>query len=108
MKIVKGICSMCHLLCGIDAYVEDGRIVKVTGIKEHPFDKLCPKGCAIPELVHPPERLTNPLRKVNGEFRVVSWDEANANYLTDDMARDPISGYPGIRSVLCRVTRVGP
>ena len=33
------------------------------------------------------------------------WSEANANYLTDDMARDPISGYPGIRSVMCQVTR---
>lgn len=35
------------------------------------------------------------------------WNEANANYLTDDMARDPISGYPALRSVLCRVTKVG-
>ena len=33
------------------------------------------------------------------------WDEANANILTDDEARDPISGYPGFRSVMCRVMR---
>ncbi|MFC2046780.1 molybdopterin-dependent oxidoreductase [Chloroflexota bacterium] len=35
------------------------------------------------------------------------WSEANANYLTDDAARDPISGYPGMRSVMCRVTKAG-
>ena len=33
------------------------------------------------------------------------WGEANANLLTDDKARDPVSGYPGFRSVLCRVTK---
>jgi anaerobic selenocysteine-containing dehydrogenase len=31
--------------------------------------------------------------------------EANVNLLTDDEARDPISGYPGFRSVMCRLTK---
>jgi len=34
------------------------------------------------------------------------WSEANANYLTDDEARDPISAYPGFRSVMCRVQKI--
>jgi anaerobic selenocysteine-containing dehydrogenase len=34
------------------------------------------------------------------------WSEANANLLTSDEARDPISGYPAFRQVLCRVNRV--
>ena len=34
------------------------------------------------------------------------WSEANANLLTDDMARDPVSGYPSFRSLLCRVNKV--
>ena len=33
------------------------------------------------------------------------WSEANANVLTDDMGRDPVSGYPGFRSVLCRIRK---
>ncbi len=41
--------------------------------------------------------------------RVVSiphgWDEANVNRLTDGDVRDPISGYPGFKSVMCRVTK---
>ncbi|MFH1002771.1 MAG: molybdopterin-dependent oxidoreductase, partial [Chloroflexota bacterium] len=42
--------------------------------------------------------------------RVVSiqhgWDEANANRLTDDKARDPVSGYPAFRTGLCRVNKL--
>lgn len=40
--------------------------------------------------------------------RVVSiqhgWIEANANMLTGD-DRDPVSGFPGFKSVLCRVAK---
>ena len=35
------------------------------------------------------------------------WDEANANILTDSEQRDPISGYPGFRTVLCQVRKTG-
>lgn len=31
--------------------------------------------------------------------------EANINYLTDNGPLDPISGYPGFRSTLCRISR---
>jgi hypothetical protein len=34
------------------------------------------------------------------------WNEANANILTDDEARDPVSGFLSFKSILCRVTKV--
>jgi len=41
--------------------------------------------------------------------RVVSimhgWSEANANLLTDDVGRDPVSGYPSFKALLCRVAK---
>lgn len=77
---------MCHPRCGINAYVENGRIVKVEGMPEHPWNLLCAKGRAIPELVHSPDRLTNPLKKTNGKFKEISWEEAFgfvADKLTD-------------------------
>jgi len=33
------------------------------------------------------------------------WPEANVNLLTDDMARDPISGNPALRSIPCRIVK---
>jgi anaerobic selenocysteine-containing dehydrogenase len=35
------------------------------------------------------------------------WSDANGNYLTDDENRDPVSGYPNFRSILCRLTKAG-
>jgi len=33
------------------------------------------------------------------------WQEANCNLLTDNSARDPISGFPGLKSSLCKVAK---
>ncbi|MBA7562168.1 putative formate dehydrogenase [subsurface metagenome] len=75
-KLVKSVCSICALRCGIDVYVQDEKIVKVTGMPEHQLNNICVKGENIPELVHSPKRLVNPLKKVNGKFKEISWDEA--------------------------------
>jgi len=46
MQVIKTDCAMCVNCCGIDAYVREGRLVKVEGMKEHPVNRggLCPKG----------------------------------------------------------------
>lgn len=75
-RVVKTICNLCAARCGIDVYVENGKIVKVTGMQESPFNMLCVKAQGIPDLAHSKERLTSPLRRVNGVFKEVSWDEA--------------------------------
>lgn len=76
VKVVKTACNMCVTRCGLNVSVENGKIVKVTGMPEHPYNTLCVKAYAIPELVHSRERLINPLRKVDGKFKEVSWEEA--------------------------------
>jgi len=35
------------------------------------------------------------------------WSKANVNILTDDGARDPVSGFPALRSLLCRIRKKG-
>ena len=67
---------MCSTRCGINVQVEAGRIVTVTGMEEHSLHDLCFKSQAIPELVHSPERITTPLRKINGTFEEISWEDA--------------------------------
>jgi anaerobic selenocysteine-containing dehydrogenase len=62
----------------MNVLVEEGRITKVQGLKDHPLNKgrLCPKGARAIELVYHPDRLKYPLKKINGEWKRISWDVA--------------------------------
>ncbi len=73
---------MCFWKCGVDAHVRNGKVVKLTGQKDHPLSngKLCPRGAGGLGLLYDPDRLKHPLirDKVNGKqvFRKASWEEA--------------------------------
>jgi anaerobic selenocysteine-containing dehydrogenase len=71
-------CTICYHSCGMSVLVEEGRITKVAGLKDHPLNKgrLCPKGARAIELVYHPDRLRYPLKKVNGEWKRTPWDVA--------------------------------
>lgn len=78
VQVIKSDCILCVAGCGIDAYVEDGKLVKVTGMAEHPLNKggLCPRGENLVEYANAPDRLKYPMKKVNGAWQRISWDEA--------------------------------
>lgn len=71
-------CAICYHSCGMEVTVEDGKAVRVEGQSSHPLNKgrLCPKGGAAVEHLYHPDRLKYPLKKVNGEFQRISWDQA--------------------------------
>jgi anaerobic selenocysteine-containing dehydrogenase len=71
-------CTLCYHSCGTVVTVEEGRAVKVEGLKSHPLNKgeLCPKGEAALSHIYSPERLKHPLKRVNGRFEQISWDQA--------------------------------
>lgn len=80
---VKTVCNLCGLCgCGMEATVEDGKVVAVRGDREHPENRgsLCPKGQAVIDIVYSPDRLKYPLKRVGqrggGEWERISWDEA--------------------------------
>jgi anaerobic selenocysteine-containing dehydrogenase len=77
-KVIKTDCIMCINSCGINAYVEDGKLVKVEGMPEHEVSEgyICPRGEALVEYVYSPHRLKYPMKKVNGEWERITWDEA--------------------------------
>lgn len=81
-RIVRTVCRMCQAGCGIQVHVEDGKIVKVSGLAEDPRTRgaLCPKGFAATQLVHSPDRLQYPLKRVGergaGKWQRITWDEA--------------------------------
>ena len=81
-KIVRTFCFSCRGGCGVQLHVKNNEIIKVEGDPDHPVSKgtLCPKGLAIKQLVHHPDRLKYPLRRVGkrgeGKWEQISWDEA--------------------------------
>lgn len=78
-NIKKSICGICNCFCGIELLVKDNKLIKVRGDKGHPLTKgfICPKGRAMPEIVHSKERIIEPLKKnAEGNFEVISWDQA--------------------------------
>lgn len=73
-------CSMCHNHCGMEVQLSDDRIVGVKGWADHPLSKgrLCVKGLHAVEHVYNDARLKHPMKKTNGAWQQISWDEALA------------------------------
>lgn len=76
---VRTTCPYCGVGCQLWLHVKDGRITKVTGVKDAQPNRgrLCVKGRFGYDFIYSEERLTTPLvRKKDGSFREASWDEA--------------------------------
>jgi anaerobic selenocysteine-containing dehydrogenase len=80
---VHGCCPLdCQDACAWIAEVEDGRVVRVRGDKEHPFTHgaLCAKVNDYETRTYAPDRLLQPLRRAGpkgaGAFEPVSWEDA--------------------------------
>jgi len=84
IEVRKSVCAICDpgTQCGLDLFIKDGEIIKVSGTKEapHSHGTLCSKGAATRQYVYSPERITAPLRRVGergaGDFEQITWDEA--------------------------------
>ena len=71
-------CTLCYHSCGAKVTVEDGKATKIKGLESHPVNKgrLCPKGANALEVIYSPDRLKQPLKRINGRFEEISWDRA--------------------------------
>jgi anaerobic selenocysteine-containing dehydrogenase len=60
------------------AHVEDGRLLKVEGDPDHPVTQgtLCGKGRKLVDRLYHEERVLHPLKKVDGEWHEISWEQA--------------------------------
>ncbi|XXJ19332.1 molybdopterin-dependent oxidoreductase [Desulfovibrio caledoniensis] len=76
-KIVTTCTRDCPNACGLIATVEDGRLVKLSGDPAHPLTGgvACHKTAKYIKRVYSAERITHPLRKVDGQWRRATWDE---------------------------------
>lgn len=72
----------CHGGCGILAHVSDGKLVKIEGDPDHPWNqgRLCARALAMTQYAYHPDRLRHPLKRVGergeGKWEEISWDEA--------------------------------
>ncbi|GAB4262595.1 molybdopterin-containing oxidoreductase family protein [Deferrisoma sp.] len=77
-QVIYTDCTLCYHSCGCKVTVQDGRAVKVEGLESHPLNRgqLCPRGESALENIYHPDRILRPLKRVDGEFREISWDQA--------------------------------
>ncbi len=76
--------ASCHGGCGVPAHMEDGRLVKIEGDPDHPWNqgRICARCLAMTKYVYHPDRLTKPLLRAGergeGEAAAdfVVWDTA--------------------------------
>ena len=72
----------CPSTCGLEAEIEDGRIIKVKNDKTHPVSKngICRKMQHYEQDIYSKDRLTTPMRRVGrkgeAKFEPISWEEA--------------------------------
>ncbi|HEU0154428.1 MAG TPA: molybdopterin-dependent oxidoreductase, partial [Stellaceae bacterium] len=103
METVRVVCAHdCPDMCSLLARVENGRVIKIDGDPDHPFTAgfACAKVNRDAELVHSPERLRTPLRRLGakgeGKFSPFSWDEALDEIVARWRAIIAESGPPAI------------
>ena len=76
---VKTHCCFCGMQCGIQLLVKNNKVVGFEPWMEFPFNegRLCPKGVQRYLQDNHPDRLLEPLERVEGKgFKPVSWDTA--------------------------------
>ena len=74
----KTSCVLCAQNCGLEALVEEGRLVKIRPDKSNPrsVGYVCRKGLNVIYHQHHEQRLTHPLKRVGDGFQEISWDQA--------------------------------
>ena len=74
-----GLCGICPAGCWVTVTLEDG-VIRQVQPQDHPLGMICTNGAHSGEIVHDPDRLQHPLRRVGPkggyEFERIGWDDA--------------------------------
>lgn len=100
----KTACILCECNCGIEVQVEDRRLLKIRGDKEHPASQgyTCEKPLRLDRYQNGTPRLTSPLRRrKDGTYEEIDWDTAISEIaaqltaIRDEHGGDKIFFYGG-------------
>lgn len=79
MTTYKSACPLnCWDSCGFDVEVENGKVIKIDGDKSHPITKgkICGRGRMLESRTNSDDRITYPLKKIDGQFQRIPWNQA--------------------------------
>ena len=103
--IVTSMCGVCPSGCGVNVHLVDGKIERLTPLKNHPAGIVCPRGLRAKEIVYSPDRILYPQKRVGqrGEnwFERITWDEAydmivaNLRRIADEYGPEAVAIYTG-------------
>jgi len=84
----KTTCAYCGTGCEMNVGSRDGKIVTIRPALDAPVNKghLCVKGRYAHQYVYAEDRITEPLMRVNGAWKIVSWTKA-LDYCATELRR---------------------
>ncbi len=75
-------CTLCEAHCGVAVTVDrdQNTVTTIRGDQDDPFSRgyLCPKAYALKGLNEDPDRLRRPVKRVDGQWVEISWEEGFA------------------------------
>ena len=71
-------CSLCEAMCGLKIEHDGDSILSVKGDPDDPHSRgnICPKGVAIQDLHNDPDRLRYPVKRQDGAWVRIGWEDA--------------------------------
>ena len=79
-KKVPVLCQMCAQFCPANAYIKDGKVIRLEASPVHEYHGTCGRSRAAVGALYNADRITTPLIRTGergeGKFRQASWDEA--------------------------------
>lgn len=78
MQTHRRACHLCEAICGLKIEVDNNQIVSIKGDEQDPFSRghICPKAVALKDIQEDPDRLKQPVKKVNGQWVETTWEDA--------------------------------
>ena len=96
-------CRICESLCGLEITTKGNKVVEIMPDKEHVASAgfACPKGLKQHKLFDSPDRLKYPMKKENGQWIRITWDQAlkeigdKTKHIVQEYDPDAVAMYVG-------------
>jgi len=71
-------CNLCETMCGIAVEHDGENILSIKGDADNVLSKgnICAKAVGLQDIHVDPDRLKKPIKKIDGEWIEISWDDA--------------------------------